>query len=685
MDGGSLKRKTKPVKIKNVIRREVMSSELMYAVQSRQRAAKELLKQERPGPKAGFAKRSYPRQMVQIGSFVIAGVALIFLLQSLAYLSSAKKASGEILGAATNAYTDLRTAGENLGTQNFAAAKQLFDAAIGNINIALGKLNNFRALKWLAPQANSADHALSGAGYLAQAGKKLSTALDLFDELKVSSKGVETENFNDKINANRQLLSATRDLVVSASDEFDSAGSLPLDYSQTLDKAKQQVSELRSILDKLIGLEDLYLNFFSRQKTYLMIFQNYDEARATGGFIGTYGVLTTDKGSITKLKIESIYQLDGQIYEQIAAPGPFQPQIKRWGVRDANWFADFPTTAEKLLYFFEKGGETADGVISATPKMFEEMLKLTGPVAMDDYGVILTADNFQEIAQFKTSVDYDKKLNQPKKFLADFAPILLDRLLAMNKDQWFGIFQIFEDNLRQKEIILYSKNEGTENLIKDLGFGGQILATDYDYLSINNSNLGGTKTDLKVDQNVQLKSKILSDGSIINTLTVTRKNSAEEQNKDYMRVLVPLGSQFVSASGFDDYLYLDSVARGMRTDPDLAAWDKGELHSDVYVRTETGKTEFAGWLDLLPGQERSLTVTYMLPFRINADSFGNARAYSLLLQKQPGSKPMSFSGQLSLGQFRSRWLGPGVFDSDGIVNFQSGTNTDDFWPLVITK
>ncbi len=683
-----MKRKAKPAaKVRNVIKREVMSSELMYAV-SRARektAAAALIKPKIFTAKQRFEWKNYSRQMFQISSFALAGIILIGVLQGLVYLSQAKKASGEILGAATSAYTDLHTAEQNLSTQNFAAAQQLFDAASGNVNLAQEKLNDFRALSWVAPVADSANHVLAGAGLLANAGNKLSDALNLFDELKVSSKGVETANFNDKIKTNRELLSASRDLVVSASGQFNQAGSVPQDYSGTLEAAKQQVSDLNSILDKLIGLEDLYLGLFSKQKTYLLIFQNYDEERATGGFIGTYGVLGTDNGAITKLKIESIYQLDGQIYEQIAAPGPMQPLIKRWGTRDANWFADFPTSAQKLLYFFEKGGETADGVITATPKMFEDILRLTGPIDMPSYGVALTADNFQQLVQFKTSVDYDKILNQPKKFLADAAPQLLDRLMGMNKDQWIQILQIFEDNLRQRNVLLYTKDQATEKQIEDLGFGGQVLATDYDYLSVNNSNLGGTKTDLSMDQNVDLKSKILSDGSIINTLTIDRKNSADASNKDYLRVLVPRGSQFVSAQGFDDYQYFDSTAKGMRTDPDLAAWDVGEMHSNVYVRTEAGKTEFAGWLATDPGEERSITLTYMLPFKINADALSNAQSYSLLVQKQSGSKPYSFTGSISLGQFQTKWLGPGVQSSGSNINFQSATNTDDFWPLVITK
>lgn len=663
---------------KRIIKREVLTTELFLPLRrARQKQASDQL---------AYTKFSAPKNKMpnfaklrQVGSFAMIGLSLLFVLQGLVYASSARRASGEILGEATSAYTDLHTAGQNLGSQNFAAAGQLFNAASTNIKSAQNKLNDFRALTWLTPQANSAQHVLMGAADLANAGDKLASSLVLFDQLKVTSQGVETTNFNDKISANRVLLAASLKLILAASNEFNSAGSLPLDYTDSLNQAKQQVSELGAILQKLVGLEDLYLDFFTGQKIYLLIFQNNDELRATGGFIGTYGVLKTDNGKITQLNIQSIYQLEGQIFNQIAAPGPFQPDIQKWGIRDANWFADFPTSARKLLQFFESGSQTADGVISVTPQLFENILKLTGPIDMPDYNVTLTPENFQQVVQFKTSVDYDKTLNQPKKFLADLAPRLLNKLAGLGKDQWIVLFQDIENSLQGKQLLLYSQDQNVEQQIGDLGFAGSIKQTDYDYLDIVNSNLGGTKTDLNMDQQASLLCKILSDGTVIDTLTVTRKNSATASNKDYLRILTPLGSQLISTTGFDGYQYFSSQAPGLQTDPDLALWDKGQMQGNVYVRTESAKTEFAGWINTDPGVEKTVTLTYVLPNKVLAGS-----GYSLLLQKQAGAKAYEFSGSIDLGSLRTSWLGDNVQNVNNKLNYQSNSNFDDFFAAVLS-
>ncbi len=631
--------------------------------------------------------KNIPAKNITKQAFTFAAVCLVvvLLMQGASYLASAKNASGEILGVATSAYSDLNNAGKSLSEQNFSSAKTLFESAQSNVNIAQSKLDNYKALTWLAPQANSADHILTGAGYLAKAGEKLSEALGLFNELKVSSKGIETDNFDQRLSDSRNVLIETRDLVAKSSEEFDRVNSIPLDYAGTLQTAKDQVAQLKLVLDKLVGLETLYSGIFGGQKTYFVIFQNYDEQRATGGFIGTYGVLKTNSGKITKLEIDSIYDLDGRITELVAAPGPFQPDIKRWGIRDANWFADFPTSASKLLYFFEKGYGTADGVISFTPKVFEDLLTFVGPIEMEEYGVTLTAENFQEIVQYKTSVDYDRVENEPKKLLADFAPKLLDKLTNLPQEQWLGFLEIVQNNLNQRHTLLYSRNAEVQKSIDELGFSGKILQTDFDYLNIINTNLGGTKTDLEVEQEASLKSKILSDGSILNTLTITRKNPTGQNTKDYIRIMVPLDSEFVSAQGFDNLPLNSSSAEGMRTDPDLALWDQGKNNSNIFVRTEAGKTEFAGWFNVEAEQQETVTVSYMLPFKINANSLTEVQPYSLLLQKQAGSKPFKFEGSISLGGYSAKWASNGVTQRINSVSFSSSTNVDDFWALVITK
>jgi hypothetical protein len=612
---------------------------------------------------------------------VIAGfLVIVIMLQTVGYVLNAKMASGVVLGSATSAYSDLDSANQSLEEQDFDSAKDKFSSAQNNLINAQNELDKFKVLIAIAPQAKSADKILRGAFFLAEAGKNLADGIQLFDELSVNSSGISTENFIGKLEQNKKLLENSLILLGHAQQNFDEAESLPEEFEATLSEAKSQIRMLNTILKDLVNLEDLFLSFFGQNpRTYLLVFQNYDELRATGGFIGTYGSLKYENGAIKSLKIESIYNLDGSLTKQIAAPGPFQPGVQKWGMRDSNWFVDFPTTAQKLLQFYEMESETADGVIAFTPQIFVELLKLVGAVEMKEYDVTLTPENFQDVVQRKTSLEYDKQLNQPKKFLHDFAPLLLDKLSNLGKEQWFSLFQILKDSFAQKHILIYSTDQNVQDKIAAMGFDGKILTTQKDYLAVFNTNLGGTKTDLDIEQRINYLSEMNNEGELINTLTIVRKNVALEPNTNFVRILVPQGSVLLDSSGFENDPQFVSSAEGLEIDPDLKLWDQGFKTGNVYTRTEADKTEFTGWVKTLANSSSEIKLKYKLPFIIDTGWLDRSASTSLLFQKQPGTISTYITGEWRLGNLKPDWASTNANLQTNSIQFNSNGRTDQYW------
>src|SRR3989344_28805 len=106
----------------------------------------------------------------------------------------------------------------------------------------------------------------------------------------------------------------------------------------------------------------LMMQPFPKIKKYLILFQNPSELRPTGGFPGTYGVVTFKDGKLQDLKVDDVYNLDGQLQELIVPPIQLQHITPNWGMRDANWFIDFPTSARKITAFYKKeSGYEVDG------------------------------------------------------------------------------------------------------------------------------------------------------------------------------------------------------------------------------------------------------------------------------------------------------------------------------------
>lgn len=667
MEFNNIHRKLKPPKVFHVIKREVKPNDLKLF-------SKKSLKKILPQPKPQTQPRQINFSFAKVLPFTALCVIFVLLAHLMLYGVKAQKTSKEILGVATSAYSELDAASQNLKDYQFDSALSLFDQASNNLTSAQIALNQLQALQFL-PQAQSATRILNGAASLSLAGQKLSQGLSVFSNLKVNAQGVLDENFNSKLKENLNLLKESEQLLDSALKSFEGSNNLPPQYATIVSQAIGQVGELKQIISTFVELEETYLSIFTQEpKTYLLVFENYDELRATGGFIGTYGILKTQNGKINDLKIESVYNLDGRINDLIQAPLPMQPGIAKWRMRDANWFVDFPQSAQKLLYFFEKGSGTADGVIAVTPQLFSQLLTLVGPIEMPQYNTTLTAENFQEVVQFKTSVDYDPQKNEPKKLLADFSLILLNRLVDLNQAQWFDLFQIILNNLNQKQILIYSKDFSTQEIVKRAGFDGRIRETPYDYLSIYNTNLSGTKTDLKIEQGVQFKSKLLSDNSIVNSLTISRKNTAESLNRDFIRILVPLGSKLISATGFTQENFEPSKIKDLVKDPDLNTWEQSLVkQGDIWVGTEAGKTEFAGWITTLPGKNNHVTVVYTLP---------EIEMYGLLLQKQPGSIQTNFQGTFETKK-KIHWHSTNVNTNSTGTAFTSQLTTDDFFGFVM--
>ncbi len=69
--------------------------------------------------------------------------------------------------------------------------------------------------------------------------------------------------------------------------------------------------------------------------------------------------------------------------------GPDQP----WQLADANWSPDFPTSARDALrlYTNESGDDRIDGVLGITTYTIDELLEVTGPIAVPEYGATIAS------------------------------------------------------------------------------------------------------------------------------------------------------------------------------------------------------------------------------------------------------------------------------------------------------
>ena len=652
-------------------------------------------------------------------AFAVVALVMSLAIGGISYASKGFGLRGKVLGVSQDGFANLTAAVDDMTHQNFESSTKQFSEAFADFSEASKEINDMGgtlldATRFIpfASKVSSGKNAVEAGKHFSAAGQSLNEVVKALAKLKKPlDNSTQSEiSLLDIFKSSEKNITEAKKELDAAQENIDkvSVSDLPKDKQDQFLKLKQKLPDIRSALDIFLNNSHIFVDLLGGNgpRKYLFLFQNNSEMRATGGFIGSYGLLDIANGHVKKFFIDGIFNPDGQLREKIVPPEPIQKISANWSMHDSNWFPDFPTSAKKAIYFYEKtGGPTADGVITFTPTLMQKLLEITGPIDMPDYGVTLDSKNFIELTQYKVEADYDKEDNQPKKILADLAPIVLEKLMG-SKDLGTisKTINVFMDGLKEKHILLYSQNKDLENIISGQNWSGEILPASKDYLSVINTNINGFKTDAVVEENIKHNAKIESDGSITDTVTITRKHTGgnsqydwlNKVNSDYMRVYVPEGSKLLEVSGQTreiDKPPLDYDALGFKRDSDVQNEENNTMidpQSGTRVYNESGKTVFANWVYVSPQETATITYKYLLPFSLFKVSLKDSEqvdSYSLIAQKQSGSVGSSFTSDISYPEnYKIKWNFPDDIKKNA-NNLKSETtlSTDHFEGIVFEK
>ena len=120
-------------------------------------------------------------------------------------------------------------------------------------------------------------------------------------------------------------------------------------------------------------------------QTWLLLAQNNDELRPSGGFITSVGVLEIHDGVPALSSFQDSYRVENWAQPHPDPPLPLRDYMRLdlWVTRDANWWPDFPTSASAVseLYFINQG-VTVDGVVAADMTAAERLLETLTPLEL---------------------------------------------------------------------------------------------------------------------------------------------------------------------------------------------------------------------------------------------------------------------------------------------------------------
>ena len=457
---------------------------------------------------------------------------------------------------------------------------------------------------------------------------RLQTAVLTLDKV-LQNVDVISENINqiekrlEKIDENRYPAEIggkkVRSTIGSVKEQFKGVATLFVDAKPFLKK-----------LPEILGSK--------KEQTYLILFQNTAERRATGGFLTAYAIFKIKDGKMSIDKSSDIYTLDASISSHPIAPPEittYHKGVSQFYIRDSNLSPDFGKSLDLFNELYKKSSLRVnyDGIIAMDSRILIDMLTIFGDAQVD--GITFSAkidkrcDCAQVIYQLFSVVDeqvgYVKE--NRKGVLGDLMYELFNRALRYSPSKYWGaLVQAMLLNMDEKHLLLSFVDPDIQQSIEKLNYAGKINESKGDYLHVNNVNFAGAKSNLFTKETVISKST-KENGTTKRQVQVEYRNPYPASNcnllqerilclnaplRNWVRIYVPKGSKLISFEG-----------------------------SSMKVQTydDLGKTVFEGFLIVNPMGLAKINITYTLPSTVDSST--------LLIQKQSGVEGQKYEVSLN--------------------------------------
>lgn len=668
-------------------------------------------------------------------------IPLIFILvlpfKVFTYFKDISEFKGRVMGISEKGIDNLLSASDVASDMNFARAKESFLSAEKNFYLARNEVKEISSLlsyvKPIIPSetlraAAESEKILRAAELSALLGEQFSSLLFDLSEMNNDLYAIlnKIDDFSDDaMSMARETTDAINSIDVSA---------IPEEARDNFLLAQEKSNDVVVIMEELFDIVGNIKSFlgFKNDKRYLFVFQNNSEMRGSGGFVGSYALVDFRNGKIKNMEVPGggSYDTEAGLYYNVLAPAPLHLVNPLWHFWDANWWPDWKKSAQKLMWFFEKSdGPSVDGVIAITPNLVEDLLDIVGPIDMTEkYGEVISSDNFWEVTQAiveekeaTSTMDVPEgeltaeEKHEPKKIIGDMIDVLSKKIFDnVSQDLLFKYLGALNKNLNEKHVLFYFNDENLQNWSERQGWAGRIKQSDGDYLMVVNSNIAGQKTDREIDEVISHKIEIQEDGSVIDTVNIKRKHNAIRgteftgvRNVDWMRIYVPLGSRLVSSTGFKapGSHHFEKYDGEYETDKWVEAEENDalvDIKSGTRTYNESGKTVFANWSQVDPGETVEIELVYRLPFEIELISDNDQlfekideifdiknielSPFKLLIQKQPGSYRTEIKSELVLpGNFENVWQTRNLEEKDSGWVIEGDLNEDVYLGILLKK
>lgn len=611
-------------------------------------------------------------------------IATIIIVAFIFILSFAVQAKS----LATNAWQakeSLELATKNFKNKNFSESKNQAQIASGYSQEALNNLESIKSkrINFLYNKYNELEdlrEILEVSIIISQSIEKSSS---IFEDLNLDEENSSYLDNQDKfIKLQRAIpeingLQANLSLAIYKIKKMEFNGWLS-PFKPKFNNIKDDLSYSWNYIDKALPLINALPDIlgFPSSTNYLLIFQNNDELRPSGGFIGSYAIIQANNAKFKTINTADSYHLDMPVKDtlKLEANPILNKYLKteKMFLRDANWSPDWQLSAQNINYVYDKiievwpkdrelpFNEGFDYTIGITPDLVSALLEITGPIEHEDK--IYNSQNFQAQLQKQVEIDYiEQGISswERKSVIASILKKMEDKLFDLEMKNWPQLFYTLIDQAEKKNILIYAQDKYSQSIIENIGWSGTLEKNVDDYIMVVDANMAALKTDAVMKRKLNYEIDI-NDNDYISHLNLNYTHLAKDTNwrtsryHSYTRVYLPINSQDIRVEGF------------------------ASNSLNIYKDEVLNKTVVAGYFTVNLNSQKEIDIY----FKNNNNNNNN---YNLYLQKQAGSiwetnirvdanKDMklfspSLSANYNEGEGMINWLDTLSTDKEYIINF----------------
>lgn len=397
-----------------------------------------------------------------------------------------------------------------------------------------------------------------------------------------------------------------------------------------LNKNKDKLSKIKAIepaLSKLLG--------YDSPQTYLLLIQNLNISRSTGGEVDVFGIIKAENGKLTVQKIEKAEDTHSQIdlNGQIPAPEPIQAITDQdyLYMEDVTWNPDFRNASKTAMNLYSYiGEENLDGVISIDTNLLIDFIKIIGEIRVGD--TVITAENFTDLLTKDNSAELIKG-----------AFVYIFETFKGNPDSFKIIEPMLYSALNNRNVMVYHTDETTYSSIIENNWGGTLKGADTDeFLYFTNNNLTDISSS-KITSEITYEGILpTNDQGYSRTVKIKYTNTGDSDYLGHIMAVVP-GDTLINTAKLITKDGEKNIARAIK----VSQYETKALYeTEIYIPTK---------------QVLVLEIEYGSPLKDYKDNY-----IDITLQKQPGSGNSPLSIKLVGSTSSTSNL---IFDSDKELKF----------------